>query len=395
MAARLERCDMSVPESLLLIGASVRAAAFSARRAGLHPWCADLFADADLRVLCPTQSIPAARYPQGFLDVLATAPPGPWLFTGALENHISLLRLLAQQRPLWGPAPVAIKQVRSPQRVFQVLREHGLPCPVVQFTAPTQGGRWLVKPRAGAGGQGIRFRNEEQPETLGKRFYYQQWLEGLPCAAIFLADGQSTRLLGVTRQLVGESWLGCVPFHYCGSLGPLPLNAVQQGHFERLGKVLASQFSLCGLFGVDAILQDDVPYPVEINPRYTASVEVLEYASGLSALALLRRVFDRTAPPPQMAAVHNGRWIGKAILFAPQNVIFPEDGPWLDELRPEKDLWQLPAFADIPTAGTRIEAGQPIFTLFAAADTENECQERLQRRAADMLHLLTTPAAQD
>ena len=35
---------------LLIVGASVRAAAFSARRSGFDPECADLFADADLSV---------------------------------------------------------------------------------------------------------------------------------------------------------------------------------------------------------------------------------------------------------------------------------------------------------------------------------------------------------
>jgi len=32
---------------VLIVGASARAAAFSALRAGLRPWCADLFADLD------------------------------------------------------------------------------------------------------------------------------------------------------------------------------------------------------------------------------------------------------------------------------------------------------------------------------------------------------------
>ncbi len=38
---------MASPQHLLIFGASARAAAFSALRAGLQPWCADLFADAD------------------------------------------------------------------------------------------------------------------------------------------------------------------------------------------------------------------------------------------------------------------------------------------------------------------------------------------------------------
>ena len=44
-------------EHLLLFGASVRAAAFSALRAGLRPWCADLFGDADLQARCPALAL--------------------------------------------------------------------------------------------------------------------------------------------------------------------------------------------------------------------------------------------------------------------------------------------------------------------------------------------------
>ena len=54
---------MEQARQLILIGASVRAAAFSALRAGLRPWCADLFGDLDLRQRCPSVVVPAERYP--------------------------------------------------------------------------------------------------------------------------------------------------------------------------------------------------------------------------------------------------------------------------------------------------------------------------------------------
>src|SRR5207249_9264748 len=82
--------------------------------------------------------------------------------------------------------------------------------------------------------------------------------------------------LEVTRQLVGEPWLHAAPFHYCGSIGPLPLSESLWRKFWRIGTVLAKAFRLRGLFGVDCVLRDGIPWPVEVNPRYPASVEVLE-----------------------------------------------------------------------------------------------------------------------
>ena len=71
----------SATPHVLIFGTSVRAAAFSALRAGLSPWCVDLFADVDLRKRCPAMRL-SGRYPLGFLDVVSRDVPGPWMGLG-------------------------------------------------------------------------------------------------------------------------------------------------------------------------------------------------------------------------------------------------------------------------------------------------------------------------
>jgi predicted ATP-grasp superfamily ATP-dependent carboligase len=245
--------------------------------------------------------------------------------------------------------------------------------------------RWLVKPVGGAGGAGVRFYDRaEGPKPVRRPSYYQAYVEGVPCAAVYIGNGRQTRLLGVTRQLVGEDWLHAKPFHYCGSLGPLRLAQPLRRALKRLGDVVAAGCLLCGLFGVDFILRDGVPWPVEVNPRYTASVELLEYAAGVPALALHRRAFDPAAPDPPGPGASPGPWHGKAILFARQALTFPEDGPWLSALRNPPPLWEAPGFADIPPAGQRIEAGRPVLTIFAQGESEAGCLARLREIAADL-----------
>ncbi|HEV3202856.1 MAG TPA: hypothetical protein VGY77_00665, partial [Gemmataceae bacterium] len=68
---------MNPQDHLLIFGAGTRAAAFSALRAGLRPWCADLFHDADLQAHCPSIALTRREYPKGFLQVIRQAPPGP------------------------------------------------------------------------------------------------------------------------------------------------------------------------------------------------------------------------------------------------------------------------------------------------------------------------------
>lgn len=372
---------------LLIVGASTRAAAFSALRAGLQPWCADLFGDADLQACCRTWTLAAKEYPDGCLQAAREAPPGPWIYTGGLENRPRLIGRLTRLRTLWGNGAAVLAIVRLPLALAELLHNAGIPCPAVKLRPPpSRPGRWLVKPLTGAGGAGIRFHSTGIHSVSRQRLYYQEFIEGDACAAVYLGDGAgAARLLGVTRQLIGELWLHAAPFQYCGSLGPLPLAEPVREALVQLGNALVKGSGLRGLFGVDFILRDGVPWPVEINPRYSASLEVLEYAGDFSALALHRVTFDPGAPavstPPISASLP---WIGKAILFARDRLIFPSEGPWQAVLRHPGPIGALPAFADISPAGQAIARGAPVLTIFARADSSAACLDALQHVAADL-----------
>jgi predicted ATP-grasp superfamily ATP-dependent carboligase len=371
-------------EHLLIVGASARAAAFSALRAGLRPGCADLFADADLRARCPVWPVAAKGYPRGFLDLPALHRPGPWMYTGGLENRPDLIDELARRRqPLWGNPAAVLRRVRSPFEVRDAFAAAGLPCSAVWVddAAPPADGRWLLKPRHGAGGSGIRPWTGQAPLPRWP-FYWQEFIAGESCAALYVGDGQTARLLGVTRQLVGEPWLHAAPFHYCGSVGPLPLGPPLRQAFADLGATLGRAFGLKGLFGVDCVLRDGVPYLVEVNPRYTASVEVIEYATGLPALALHRQAFEPAAPLP--AADSPGGVVAKAILFARAPLRFPDCGTWSTWTTPFPGVEIMPTFADIPPPGAPVEAGKPILTLLRRAPTEEDGLDELRRLAADL-----------
>jgi predicted ATP-grasp superfamily ATP-dependent carboligase len=363
--------------SLIVIGASARAAAFSALRAGLRPWCADLFADRDLLARCPARRL-AGRYPHGFEQVLADAPPGPWMYTGALENWPHLIRAWERRRPLWGASGGSLEIVRDPMRVSEMLRDAGLPTPHTRKQPPDDlSHRWLVKPRRGAGGVGIQEWRGAQKTPSGERLYWQEYVAGEPAAAIYAAIDGDVHFLGLTRQLVGELWLNAAPFHYCGSVGPLRPTAELRRELDRIGDVLARGGGLAGLFGIDGILAGGHFWPVEVNPRYTASVEVLEYATGTCALGWHRRAFDPGAPMPPRSPEPSAWW-GKAVLFAPADLIFPGD---FGRLPGAADPHE---FADIPQPGDKIGKGRPVLTFFARGQSASACEDGLRLRAGEL-----------
>jgi len=370
------------PPTVVLIGASVRALAGSALRAGLSPYAIDLFADADLVARCPAVRL-AGRYPDAFLDAVRAAQPGPWMYTGGLENSPDLLDCLAAERPAWGVVGPSLRAVRDHGRLNRLLREAGVTVPRQHDgDGPPPEGDWLVKPRRGAGGRGIRDFDPAVPLTPDDRrtCYLQERIDGIPAAAVYLGDGPRTRLVGLTAQLVGTNFLGAKPFHYAGSVGPLPFEPALRHQLDRLGSVLG----LRGLFGVDGVLRDGTFWPVEVNPRYTASMEVVEFATGEPLLAAHRAVFDPAAPPAVPFAPA-GPCVGKGIVYAASDGTFPETGPWDLPLTP---VTELPAFADIPDAGTPIAAGQPVLTVLVAGPDPAACLAGVEAAARAVLDAL-------
>jgi predicted ATP-grasp superfamily ATP-dependent carboligase len=376
---------MASPVNIIIFGASVRAAAFSALRAGLWPWCADLFADQDLKMRCAVRRLPVRYYPHGFEAISTQGPPGPWIYTGGLENHPAVIERISEKRCLWGNGSAALALARSPMILAEVFRLNGVRYPVTLSSSIDlpRVGRWLVKPVKSAGGVGIRFADLRRERRPGNQVYFQEYIEGIPCSAVYAGLKHDTSLLGVSRQLVGEGWLNAAPFHYCGSIGPLNLEAAIQKNLEKIGIVLNRRCHLRGLFGVDFILVDGIPWPVEVNPRYPASVEILEYGTGIQALSWHRLAFDSGMPKPPSPS-HEKSIVGKAILFAKDRLKFPGEGPWTRSLMHPKSIDEMPDFADIPSSSQTIEAGRPVLTFFSRSVSVSGCLDNLKQIAQDL-----------
>jgi predicted ATP-grasp superfamily ATP-dependent carboligase len=377
----------------VIIGASARAAAFSARRAGLRPLAADRFADHDLRQIAPVQRVPRAGYPGCLAAVAAALPEGPWIYTGSLENHPELVSRMARQRPLWGNDGPILRAIRDPWALAASVRRAGFSSPAVRYTPEglPRDGSWLVKPLASGGGEGVRLLGAPpEPDGAVKRAcYYQERIAGPSLAAVFVAarSGSGTPagacLLGITRQWIGRPGS---PFAYVGSIGPWPVSLRAWERIEGLGQMIAAEFGLIGLFGIDLILRDDEPWPVEVNPRYTASVEVLELAQRRSLLAEHARACDPAAEaylgpaPPLAPAPGPSDTVGKLIVFALTRCRFGFQGRVRLFPPGDDDPFAIPRAGDIPEHDTVFKPGDPVLTLFARGASSAACRAELEVR---------------
>lgn len=353
---------------IAVVGASVRAAVGSLLRANQKTVAADLFADADLVRCCEVTRVES--YPDGFAEWLAATECDGWIYTGALENYPELVDQLAAIRPLLGHSGDILHRVRDPLALQDAHLRAGLDFPetLAASSKKPDGPNWLGKTYRGSSGSGVGVDEGAM--------YFQQYVRGTSLSAVF--DGE--QLLGATRQLVGETWAGAAPFQYCGSIGPWGLPAKCKQELQHLGALLCDKFGLTSLYGVDLIhdAMSERLWTIEVNPRYTAAVEVVERAYGVDVFA------DEKVPREISSAC------GKVVLFAKAPVRVTEelqcammqarggttsDG---DEVNSE------PGVADIPHVGAEIGAGEPICTLLDSAATCDAVYVQLQQRVRDL-----------
>lgn len=375
----------------IVVGASARAFAESAARAGWLVHAADMFNDTDLREAA-VESVRVADYPRGVPAAAARFPVAPVVFTGALENHPDVVETLGRDRPLAGCAADTLRAVRDPSRLAPVVRAAGLEFPETCVAAaglPTDGS-YLVKPRASAGGHGIAVWRGTHADGTHRDVLWQRRIVGRPCSAAWIACRGGAVLAGVSRPLRGGTWCGCRRFSYCGSIH-VPLAALPDARRRSLGTLgaaLASSFGIVGAFGCDLIVTTaGTMHVLEVNPRPTASMELIERATGWSvATAHLGATTAAKAADPPGPSV--GIW-GKAIVFTPPAPRHDAATHIASAARAWTTADGLPAIADVPAATEPLEPGAPLVTVFARGTTVSGVATELRTRVALLRGLAT------
>src|SRR5205823_5666061 len=161
-------------------------------------------------------------------------------------------------------------------------------------------GGWLVKPLRSGGGDGVAVWRGGAPVPRGS--YLQERISGVTGSLVFAADGRRAVPLGLSRILAGETAFGADGFRYCGSiLGSAgdPQFAADDRLLQRatlLAESVTRAFGLVGVNGVDFVARRGFPYAIEVNPRYTAAMELVERAYGISLFDVHARACRQALP---------------------------------------------------------------------------------------------------
>ncbi|HEV2751180.1 MAG TPA: ATP-grasp domain-containing protein [Gemmatimonadales bacterium] len=366
---------------VLIAGVSTRGFAESATRAGYEVVAVDGFGDLDLRARARTVTL--ARGQGGRFSIRAALAAARAVrrditcYVASFENHPAAVEALAGGSPPCGNASAVLARVRDPQQLARALSARGIAAPAIRLTQPRGGGvdgrRWLLKPRASGGGAGIvAWRGGRIP--TGR--YLQERVVGVPGSVVFAADGRRAVPLGVSRGLAGDRAFGATGFKYCGSILLDPEEPLF-GYARGLAEAVTADFGLVGVNGIDFVAAHGIPYAVEINPRYTASMELVERAYGISIFETHVRACAGALPELPTPGRQMGTW-GKAILYARRRVIPSDTESWLED----------PDVRDVPAAHEPIAPGHPICTIFVREQDPDRCLVDLARRASRLFRAL-------
>ncbi len=306
-----------------------------------------------------------------------------WLYTGGIENHVHQLKMLPADR-LAGCSFDCVNRCRDPLTVSFVLRQAGFKFP--ETIMPSQatsvgnlqvtGKSWLEKPIRSAGGHSVnRWRDTA---SVFPGCYLQELVPGASMSAVYFAGVHGLQTIGITRQLIGHSDFVSHRFTYVGSIGPIHLSTVVDKQVRQLGQTIFDVFQPSGFFGVDFMLTGNDLWPIEINPRITASVEIFRRAMDLSIIEsqLTHQLIGRNAHAPHVQS--SQRVFGKAIVFNRGKSPIQITASFSDWAY-EKSLNQSPAeLGDVPNTGTIISRNAPILTLYVCEENEQRAVKSLE-----------------
>ncbi len=338
---------------MLLVGYSVRALAESVVKYSFRDVVAvDFFGDWDLRHIVDNVEVVESR--EHLSTILERYAKHDVIYSSVLENDVVLLNLLGDR--VIGNGAEVVEIVRPGEKWWNIAGRLRIRIPnVLTGMLPCCSGRWLKKPYKSGGGRSISFWSGEK---LPAGFYLQEFIDGESFSFLFVSNGKDLMLLGVTLQLVGVDFLGAHRFAWSGNVYPANLEPDIVDEVKEWIARLTCEVGLCGVFGVDVIVKDSIPYVIEINPRYTGSMELIETALGINIFGLHMGACRGNLPlniPEPLA------YFGKGIVYAEVE---------LCGFRSE-EMWNR-GFRDIPVGESVIHKGSPVCSVFSSGGSIGE-----------------------
>ena len=410
---------MESSPKIAIVGFSARAAVQCAKRQGFNVIAVDLCSDRDLLNDC--QKHYQLNDPNWPLALSAIHPNVPILFTGGMENRIELVEQCQTNGLVSTPNASSLRAMRSLDNWAAWAVSCNLGWPATLRTIDEirscdelfPGRKWLAKPFRSAGGIGItewiRHGGDDPASFIDPaKGFLQERLPGESIGVTFLSSNVGSAVVGATASWKSGSWkseASCVDgpiYAYQGSYGPISLSSELLAKLQRFATLVKAESGLLGLWQADFLLHDNELTLLEINPRWSASMDLLDVCIGIPLVQIHHAcVCDRideerfwhvSSQCLDQAKNTRNTMLGKLIIYSPK--------PFVVTSKQSDRLWTQRwscgmnfaarrfQFADIPNAGTSVSHGDPLLTVMASGCSQEALMIELQRGRIGALDVL-------
>lgn len=376
-------------KNVLVIGFSTRNAICSGSRAGYNMYAIDAFCDQDM-LRCAADArrlVPEGRFDSKLIDplVLMEAIESFGVDFDAIipASGFETLKLPGSRYPVLRNSPAALKEVTDKSRFAKLLGSMNMPHPQTYSFSELENASFplMVKPACAGGGifNRIVHSQEEldnyilhlqsnQIHIKEEDMIFQQYLSGIPASVSLISTPDRACTVAVNEQLIGVSWLTKLPFAYCGNVTPLLTPYANQ--MKNIAEELITELGLIGSIGVDFLITDDGPVPLEVNARFQGSMDTVELATGANIFEEHMQAFEgHILQERSMEPVYR-QFAARAVMYAEQKTVITEGS--MTGIHDKKT-------ADIPRTGDIIEEDEPITSVISTGDTRKKVMGEIEQ----------------
>ena len=384
----------------LIIGFNSRPTLKSASKLGINTiYDIDFFGDLDLLELSnniiiisdlikekiPKKSVQDIFYNQFEKIIKDNQDISYVILTSGFENRPDIWKKMENIKPIIGNSAETIKKVRDVNNLWEFCKASNFKFPnyvdlnlsedITDLDFPL-----IFKPKSSGGGQNIHLINDSNQfmkilsELSNKNEYIvQEFVEGVDISATISCNGEKSSVLGITKQILGEKFLGATSeFLYCGNIIPFKVNNKIYKEIKKISNELTKKFNLKGINGIDFILKNNELYLIEINPRFPGTIELLEILTHKNIFYehVKSSIFNEVSE-----IKYDFKQLGvKFILYSTKDMKIGE-------------LNSIEGIYDIPLSGSIIKNRDPICTMLIIGDELDSIWDEGVKKVQKILEL--------
>ncbi len=355
---------------VLIAGFATRHVARSAADAGYEVHAIDAFCDQDLswitkscRIFEDLESL------QGLInDACKEIKPDFLVVTSGAEE-------INSSKPVSGNSKETAGRFSDKKKIQEFFEENSVRVPAIlpEGVYPV-----MLKPCRGAGGWRNTIVNSQEEEndfrTLWPDTPYirQEIIEGIPCSVSCIAAGGRAKAVSVNLQYL-RGGAGERAYGFAGAA--TPLTDPRSHELKKEAERIAALSGCTGSIGIDFILTEEGIYAIEINPRFQATLDIIEMSTGFNIfeahIKACRGILPEYVPEAKKVAA-------RRILFAERDLIVRDD---LKKFHP--------LVSDIPRVNEEIEEGGAIISVYGEGPTPEDAESSLDKTIKEIARYIS------